>query len=178
MHLSPEKELAKRCRRGESAGQKALYDMYCNDMMLLCLRYIPDSEDAREVLMDGFYNCFKNIDSFQYREEGSLKAWLKKIIINQCLMQLRKRRAFTSEELPEDDSVRVDNTMVEELSAKEIMNLIQRLPSGYRTVFNLFYFESCTHKEISTMLGISENTSKSQLIKAKRALQQMISAYY
>lgn len=99
-------------------------------------------------------------------------------MVNQCLMRLRKRRELPSEELPEDDSVRVDNTIIEELSAKEIMGVIQQLPPGYRTVFNLYFFESFSHKEIGQMLGISENTSKSQLIKAKRALQQMLSAYY
>jgi RNA polymerase sigma-70 factor (ECF subfamily) len=178
MRFNPEKELARRCHRGEPSAQKALYDAYCNDMLLLCLRYIPDTEDAREVLMDGFYNCFKNIGSFEYRDEGSLKAWLKKIVVNQCLMHLRKRSGLLAEALPEDDEVKVDNTMIEELSAKEIMNLIQQLPTGYRMVFNLYYFESCSHKEIAALLGISENTSKSQLIKAKRSLQQMLSAYY
>lgn len=178
IRLEPEKELVKRCRRSEPAAQKALYDAYCNDMMLLCLRYIPGPEDAREVLMDGFYNCFKSIGGFEYRGAGSLKAWIKQIMVNQCLMHLRRQSAPAQEELPDDDSVRVDNTMIEELSAKEIMKLIQQLPPGYRTVFNLYFFENCTHKEISGMLGISENTSKSQLIKAKRALQLMLAAYY
>lgn len=173
-----EAQLIKRCAAGERAAQKVLYDLYVDDMMRLCLRYIPSSEDAREALMDGFYNCFERIDSFQYRGEGSLKAWLKKIVVNSCLMRLRKRVNIMVEELTSEDEIGVDNMMLEALSAKEILTIIQKLPDGYRTVFNLYFFENATHKEIAQALGVSENTSKSQLAKAKASLQQMLSAYY
>ena len=174
----PEIKLAKDCAAGDRQAQKALYDAFCNELMIVCLRYIPNAEDAREALMDGFLQGFKNIGRYEHRGDGSLKAWLKKIMVNTCLMHLRKKALPVAEELSADITIGVDDDFIAAMSAKEIMLQIQRLPQGYRTVFNLFYFEEMTHREIAQQLGISENTSKSQLAKAKTALRQMIVARY
>lgn len=164
------------CKKQNRFAQKYFFDRYAEQMMLLCLRYIKDQEDAREVLLDAFYKFFKNIDGFTWQGEGSVSAWLKKIVINQCLMQLRKRKDMvisTDEpELYEDVSDMED--AVDHMSAKEIMALVHGLPSGYRAVFNLYVFEGMTHKEIGVLLDISENTSKSQLHKAKAMLKQQL----
>jgi len=145
-------------------------------MMILCLRYISDKEDAKEVLHDAFCNFFKNLDRFEYKGEGSTKAWLKKIVVNQCLMHLRSRKQFifNEGEIEKYEDVVMDETALDKMSVKEIMALIHTLPAGYRTVFNLYIFEGKGHKEIAQMLGITENTSKSQLHKARAMMQQKL----
>jgi RNA polymerase sigma-70 factor (ECF subfamily) len=141
-------------------------------MMLVCRRYVKSNEDAEEVLLDGFYKFFKNLNNFHFQGEAALYGWLKKIMINECLMLLRKKNVFTIV----TDADAADQPMEEEalnnLSAKEIFDLIVQLPVGYRTVFNLYVIEGMEHKEIAELMGISEGTSKSQLSKAKLLLQK------
>lgn len=175
-HTIDEQELIDRCLNGERIAQRYLYDRYADYMMLTCYRYIPTEEDAREVMLDGFVNGFKNLDKFQYRGEGSLKAWLKKIMVNQCLMFLRKKTNVlaTADELDYSNDPAIDTDAIARLNMKELMVLIHQLPGGYRAVFNLYIFEGFTHKEIGELLNISENTSKSQLHKAKTMLQKTI----
>lgn len=144
--------------------------------MILCLRYVTIAEDAQETLMDGFVQAFRNIGSFEYRGPGSLRAWLKKIMVNQCLMRLRKRKQYfiDADLVSEHPAAAYDDPIPERMSASELMKIIHTLPDGYRTVFNLFVFEEMGHREIAALLGISENTSKSQLHKARQLLQQKI----
>lgn len=151
--------------------------MYAESMMILCFRYIADREDAKEVMLDAFYNVFKNVDSFAYQGAGSFKAWIKKIVVNQCLMHLRKKKmAFVNVEDGMTDETGFDDGIIEKLSAKEIIGLIQTLPDGYRAIFNLYVFEGKNHKEIADMLNITEGTSKSQLYKAKILLQKKLTS--
>jgi RNA polymerase sigma-70 factor (ECF subfamily) len=168
--------LVKCCKDNNSAAQKILYNKYVECMMILCLRYVVDQEDAKEVLMDSFFNFFKNIGSFTYLGEGSVKAWLKKIVVNQCLMHLRKRRPLfiTGKEAEHYENVDNGENVFDYLNAKEIMNMVHSLPDGYRTVFNLYFFEGLNHREIGETLGISENTSKSQLHRARVLLKEKI----
>lgn len=171
-----EQALANGCRDYDAVAQRQLYDQYVEYMMLTCLRYIPAREDAKEVMLDGFVNAYKNFDRFEYRGQGSLKAWLKKITVNQCLMHLRKRNNVLqyADEPDYANEPTTESDAMDRMSVKEIIQLIQQLPDGYRTVFNLYTFEDMTHQEISKMLGISENTSKSQLHKARALLQKTI----
>ena len=149
-----------------------MYNRYAEDMMILCLRYINSPEDAKEAMMDGFLSFFKNIGGFEYRGEGSVKAWLKKITINHCLMRLRKAHApETAYEENVHDQAETDGAIFGRLAAKEILALLQALPDGYRTVFNLYVFEELGHREIGDLLGISENTSKSQLHRARAMMK-------
>jgi RNA polymerase sigma-70 factor (ECF subfamily) len=166
------------CRNGNQMAQKLLYDRYAEQMMIVCYRYISNREEAQEAMLDGFYDFFKNIGSFSYRGEGSAKAWLKKLVVNRCLATIRKKRPVYAEAERLEDELRDNDTVMDRLSAKEIMQMIHTLPDGYRTVFNLYVFEELTHKEIAGMLGITENTSKSQLHKAKAMLQKKILMNY
>ncbi|MCB0699357.1 MAG: sigma-70 family RNA polymerase sigma factor [Chitinophagales bacterium] len=175
-HISDEQVLVNECINGDRIAQRSLYDSYVDYMTIVCLRYLPNSEDAQEAMMDGFCNVFKNLARFEYRGVGSLKAWMKKIMVNQCLMFLRKRKELVlqEEEIIASDPV-MDTDAISRLGIKELMQIIHELPDGYRMVFNLYTFEGMTHNEIGTLLGISPNTSKSQLHKAKTMLQKRIS---
>jgi RNA polymerase sigma factor (sigma-70 family) len=168
--------LAAQCVLGNIIAQRQVYDIYAQPMMLVCNRYITDTHDAQEVLSDGFYNFYKNIGSFTYAGQGSLSAWLKKIMVNQCLMHLRKKKmVFADTEVAEQ--VAGSDEILAKLSAKEILQQIKKLPDGYRTVFNLYLFDGKTHAEIAALLSISESTSKSQLHKAKAWFQREISKF-
>ena len=142
--------------------------------MLVCCRYLKSREDAEEVLLDGFYKFFKNLSSFHYQGDPALYAWLKKIMINECLMLLRKKNVFTIVIESAAEDIPLEEEVLNNLSAKEIFDLIVQLPVGYRTVFNLYVIEGMNHKEIAAIMGIAEGTSKSQLSKAKSLLQKKI----
>jgi RNA polymerase sigma-70 factor (ECF subfamily) len=176
LNSADEQYLVKCCQNNNSQAQKMLYDKYVQSMMVLCLRYIPGPEDAKEVLMDGFCNFFKHIGTFTYQGEGSVKAWLKKILVNQCLMHLRKRQPFfiQAKEISDYESAETDEDVLGQLTAKEILLLVHSLPDGYRAVFNLYVFEGKNHREIGELLGISENTSKSQLHRARALLKEKL----
>ena len=165
-------ELIKEAKQGSAAAQKCLFDMMSDKMMLLCRRYVKTYEDAEEILLDGFYKFFKNLSSFTYQGDGSMNAWLKKIMINECLMFLRRKHSFIITTEQEAKEIPLHEEALDNLSLSEIFNLIVELPVGYRTVFNLYDIEGMRHKEIAKLLGIAEGTSKSQLNKAKLLLQK------
>ena len=167
-------QLVKEAKMGSAAAQKCLFDLLAGRMLLLCRRYVKSKEHAEEILLDGFYKFFKGLPAFTYEGDPALNAWLKKIMVNECLMALRRKNVFTivtesaAEEIPWKDDV------LNKLSADEIFLLVVQLPVGYRTVFNLYVIEGMNHREIAGLLGISEGTSKSQLSKAKSLLQKML----
>ena len=167
--------LIKEAKQGIAASQKCLFDQLSDRLMLVCLRYLKIYEDAEEALLDGFHKFFKSLSSFQYNNEAQLYAWLKKIMINECLMMLRRKNVFTivTDEAAEEILFE-ENAVLNTLSAKEIFELIIQLPVGYRTIFNLHVVEGMNHKEIAALAGITEGTSKSQLNKAKALLQKKI----
>lgn len=168
--------LVKRCRNNEAEAQRILFNRYAEPMMLVCLRYLSNREDAREALMDSFLRFFKSISRYEWRGEGSVRAWLKQITINQCLMRLRKKKLFF-DELDEtaqgENWIREDEALAR-LSVKEILKVLEELPEGYRIVFNLYVIEDMGHKDIAELLDISESTSKSQLHRARKALQEKL----
>jgi len=161
-------------RSGSAAAQKALFDLLADPMMALCCRYLKSREDAEEVLLDGFCKFFSHLPEFRYQGEAALYAWIKKIMVNECLMFLRRRHAFSIVSEKTAEEVALPTEPLADLSAAEIFDLIVRLPVGYRTVFNLHVIEGVEHREIAKMLGIAEGTSKSQLSKAKLVLQKML----
>ena len=167
-------KLIKEARHGSTAAQKYLFDQLSDKMLLLCRRYVKNREDAEEILLDGFYKFFKTLPAFNYHGEPALNAWLKKIMVNECLMYLRKENSFVLIAETEAEELPVHQDMLDALQAEEICKMIVQLPVGYRTVFNLYAIEGLSHKEIATQLGISEGTSKSQLSKAKQLLQKML----
>jgi RNA polymerase sigma factor (sigma-70 family) len=163
-------------RSGSAAAQKYLFEHFADSMMALCCRYVKNRADAEELLLDGFYKFFSHLADFRYQGEAALYAWIKTIMIRECLMFLRRQHAFSM--LPETSAAEEEGAPDEgplaAMSAAEIYDLIIRLPVGYRTVFNLRVIEGMEHKEIAKSLGIAEGTSKSQLSKAKLLLQKML----
>ncbi len=159
------------CKKGEREAQNTLFKRFGAKMFAVCKRYMKDQMDAEDVLMEGFVKVFLAIQDF--KEEGSLEGWIRRIMVNECLMSLRKRRI---EYGMAEEAVLVAEpaTILEQLSSKEIQEHILRLPDGFRTVFNLYAIEGYSHAEIAERLGISEGTSKSQLSRARAYLQQKI----
>lgn len=160
-----------RCRKGDRIAQKYLFDTYSNGMLLVCKRYVKNSQDAEEVLLNGFYKFFSTISRFQYANADSVGGWLRKIMINECLMFLRQKKNIVFVEERHAENVSLNGEVFEKLNAETIRELIDSLPDGYRIVFTLFVIEGYGHKEIATLLGISEGGSKSQLNRAKGLLQ-------
>jgi RNA polymerase sigma factor (sigma-70 family) len=167
-------QLLKECKQHSAAAQKCLFDLYADRMMVLCCRYVKNQHDAEEVMLDGFYKLFKNVSRFQFKGDAALYAWIKKIMVNECLMYLRKGSSFVIMAETEAADIMVPENFLDNIEAAEILKLIIQLPVGYRTVFNLFAIEGMAHKEIAALLGITEGTSKSQLSKAKQLLQKML----
>ena len=147
-------------------------------MLAVCLRYVNDMETARDLLQDGFVRVFMNIHS--YTGTGSFEGWLRKIFVNGALEYLRKSDVLReSTDLDSSaDLVQSDSSAIEHLSAAELMKLIQELPVGFRTVFNMFAIEGYSHKEISEALGITEITSRSKFTRARQLLQKRIKELY
>ncbi|MFI5185387.1 MAG: RNA polymerase sigma factor [Chitinophagales bacterium] len=168
-------ELIKEVKQGSAAAQKWLFDQFAQKMLVVCLRYVKNPEEAEELLLDGFYKFFKKISSFSYQGDAALYSWLKKIMINECLMFLRKKNVFTIVTEATAEEIPLQEEALGNLSAEEIFKLIVQLPVGYRTVFNLHVVEGLTHVEIARLLNISEGTSRSQFSKAKILLQKLLS---
>ncbi len=170
-------EAQKNCK----AAEKCMFQMYAGKMLTLCRRYVKSPEDAEELLGNGFLKLFQSIPSFRYENDAAFYNWIKRIMINECLMFLRKKQAFKTVSESEAENCSMEEDLLDRLSTKQIFELILQLPVGYRTVFNLYELEGFTHAEIATSLGISIGTSKSQLNKAKLLLQKKIQsteAYY
>ena len=168
-----ERELIRDCKKGKSYAQKAVYDKYASMMMAVCIRYIKDQMEAEHVMVGGMVKVFKKIDQFQ--EEGSFEGWIRRIMVNESLMYLRKHKPMSKDmdidELHEEPNADV---LSEALNADDLMQLVEALPVGYRTVFNLYAIEGYKHDEIAEMLGISTGTSKSQLNRARKLLQKQL----
>lgn len=147
-------------------------------MLAVCLRYVNDMETARDLLQDGFVRVFTNIHS--YTGSGSFEGWLRKIFVNGALEYLRKSDVLRESTDLESSAelVQPDSSAIENLSAAELMKVIQELPAGFRTVFNMFAIEGYSHKEISEILGITESTSRSQFTRARQLLQKRIKELY
>jgi RNA polymerase sigma factor (sigma-70 family) len=166
----------KGCREGDNKSQKILYDKYAGLLLAVCRRYIVRVEDAEDVMIEGFYKIFSNLNQYDHR--GSFEGWMKRIMVNEALMWLRKRRLVFAEMNDQISTTEDDDDLPDdfEIGENEILKLLDALPDGYKTVFNLYVMEEFKHREIADMLGISINTSKSQLILAKKKLKQLLEA--
>jgi RNA polymerase sigma-70 factor (ECF subfamily) len=161
------------CVRQDRRAQRALYDRFAPLLFAVVRRYVSSYEDAEDVLAEVFYKIFTHIDG--YRAQGSLEGWLRRIAVNESLMFLRKQHALRhAAELDAQVDLADEYTAVEWLAEAEILQLLDQLPQGYRTVFNLYVIEGYKHREIAELLGISINTSKSQLILAKKRLRELL----
>lgn len=161
------------CLKNDPGAQKELYELYSPVLYAICLRYMKRSDRAEDVLIESFYKIFTKINT--YKQDGSFEGWMKRIVVNEALMELRKNNALNlSVELNPVHEKAVDENIISKLGYEEILSLVDQLPDGYRTVFNLYVIEGYKHREIADILGISINTSKSQLILAKKRLQEYI----
>lgn len=185
--MEDEIELTDKCKKGESSAFKQVYNQYAGSLMAVCMRYAGNRMDAEDILHNAFLKIFRSFDKFTYKGKGSLKAWLIRIVINESVEFLRGKK------LEQDSTVDVDgmNKDIEDtdvemesdgselftIPKERLIAFIGELPSGYRTVFNLYVFEGKSHKEIGDMLGITERTSSSQFSRARRLLRSKIMGY-
>jgi RNA polymerase sigma-70 factor (ECF subfamily) len=168
-----EKQLIEGCLNGDRKAQEELYFVYSRKMMGLCLRYVGNRETARDILQDGFVKVFTSIGS--YSGTGPFDAWIRMIFVNAAIEHLRKRDyLYDTVDLDNIKTVTEDDTTLSKISAEMIMEIIQQLPEGYRTIFNLYAIEGYSHKEIGDMLHILESTSRSQYARARQLLQKQI----
>mgnify|MGYP003324580207 CR=1 FL=1 len=169
-----EQEIIALCKQGNRLAQKKIYDSLSPKMFSICMRYMGNRGDAEDVLQDGFLALFSKLDS--YSGDGSFEGWARKVFVNTALMTLRKNDVLKqSEEIDNVAGITAGNTSaIQNMSYKELLKIISELPSGYRTVFNMYAIEGFSHKEISEALGISEATSRSQYLRARAILQSKI----
>lgn len=176
IYRASEDELIKGCLKRDRSAQKRLFDTYSSKMYSVCYRYVKDSMEAEDILVTAFTKILDKIE--QFKNEGSFEGWIRRIVVNEALTHLRRNRSMyleTDIELAdrEPDYENVNNY----LEAEDLMNLIQTLPSGYRIVFNMYAIDGYSHKEIADHLGITENTSKSQLSRARVYLQKKLAEH-
>jgi RNA polymerase sigma-70 factor (ECF subfamily) len=176
-HTISESDLIAGCIAGDRVMQEELYNRFAPKMYAVCLRYANNSDDAQDLLQEGFIKVYKNIHRF--RAEGSFEGWIRRVFINSSIEHLRKKSAklMTVSEKEEGTIEDTDISALDSMAEKDIIKLIQELSPGYRTVFNLYVIEGFAHKEIAEQLGISEGTSKSQLARAKSILQKKVAQY-
>ncbi len=170
-----QQQLIQGCIAQNRLYQKKLYEVYYGKMMPVCLRYTGSYEEARDVLHEGFMKVYKNIAKFEPRH--SLESWIKRIMINTAIDHYRKNKKHSKQVDINYASYEADKgavSVVSKLSAEEILGLVQQLSPAYRTVFSLYVIEGYKHREIATMLGVSEGSSKSNLAKARAKLRAMI----
>jgi RNA polymerase sigma factor (sigma-70 family) len=177
MHLkiyrAKEDELIKGCLRREPSAQKLLYDSYSSKMYALSYRYVKNPMEAEDILVTAFVKVFDKIQ--QFKSEGSFEGWIRRIVVNEALTFLRRNRSMYLEtDLEQADREPDYNALGDHLEAEDLLKMIQELPTGYRIVFNLYAIDGYSHKEIAEQLGISENTSKSQLSRARTFLQKLL----
>ncbi|MBL7875986.1 MAG: RNA polymerase sigma factor [Cyclobacteriaceae bacterium] len=166
-------ELVEGCKRQNRDAQKRLYEQYASKWYALCCRYIKDKMEAEDVLIVAFTKILERID--QYKGEGNFEGWMRKVVVNEALSYLRKNKNMYLETDIEAADYEPDYRNLEKnLEAEDLLKMIDQLPTGYRIVFNLYAIEGYTHQEIAAELGISENTSKSQLSRARASLQKSL----
>lgn len=174
--IDKEQQIVEAFRRGDASAMDGLFTLFSGYLMGVGARYIDDDE-VKDVLQEAFIKIFTQFHSFQYRGKGSLKAWATRIMVNECLIALRQKQktdVVNNEEVPDLPDEEPDT---ESLDGNVLMEMIRRLPEGYRQVLNLYVIEGLSHKEIGQMLHIKPDSSASQLHRAKTMLAKMIKDY-
>jgi RNA polymerase sigma-70 factor (ECF subfamily) len=177
--MSDQQLLIAGCKRKDTWARKKLYELYAPAMLGICVRYVSEKETARDILQEGFIKVFTKIES--YSGAGSFEGWMKRIFVTSALEYLRSARAFkVNRDLDDCEEItdNVDASIVEKLSADEILRCINELPAGFKTVFNLYAIEGYSHAEIAQMLKIKEGSSRSQFARARQLLQTKIQELY
>ncbi|MEZ4973976.1 MAG: sigma-70 family RNA polymerase sigma factor [Cyclobacteriaceae bacterium] len=173
IYRAKESEWIEGCKRQDARAQRSLYEHFSGKMYALCCRYIPSKMEAEDVLVTAFTKLFERID--QYKGEGSFEGWIRRIVVNESLTYLRRNKnMYLETEIEVVDRTPDYAQLDTHLEAADLMRLVGDLPTGYRMVFNLYAIDGYSHKEIADQLGISENTSKSQLSRARALLQKKL----
>jgi RNA polymerase sigma factor (sigma-70 family) len=170
-----EEQLVLKCLEKDVLAQKQLFEYYSRRMMGVCLRYSKDMEEAQDVLQMGFIKVFEKLE--MYNQKGSLEGWIRKIIVNTALDNIRKNKKSQNNVDIEKVDYQLENhaeTALEAMSAQDLLKVIQRMPTGFRTVFNMYVIEGYSHKEIAEELNITVSTSKSQFSRARSYLQKIL----
>lgn len=168
--FTTETQLIAALKRGESRAHEVVYERFSGKMLAVCTRYCANRDDAEEVMIDGFMRVFEKIE--QFREDGSFEGWIRRIMVTESLMFLRRNKQWRQEVSIEEVTTEPDYVWADTaVNEHDLLRMVNQLPDGYRTVFNLYAIEGYSHAEIAEMLGISEGTSKSQLSRARLLLQ-------
>lgn len=174
--VESQEDIIEGCRKNKRKAQKQLYKVFYRPMLGLCMRYCSSPQEAEDVVMEGFMNVFTKINSFNYT--GPFEAWLRRIFVNTAIDHFRKNKKQDRLTLVEDISTLngAEVNLPDNLTVETILGTVRKLPDGYRMVFNLFAIEGYTHREIADKLEISESTSKTQLLKARKFLKKLLLA--
>lgn len=156
------------------SAQKQLYGLFAKKLFLLCYRYVRNKEDAEDILTEGFVKVFKHLKNIDYQGAAAFNAWTRKIMVNECLQFLRRKKHILFEDIHTDIEYYDTEITFSNLCAEDLYKLIAALPAGLRTVFNLSVIEGYNHGEIAVLLNITESASRAQLSKARKILQQQI----
>ncbi len=178
-----ERALIGALREGKEDAKRVFYEQFYLYLAAVCMRYVQRDEDVKDLLQDIFLKIFTCFNRFAYRGSGSLQAWSHQIAVNESLMYLRKRRRHPTVPIEwhdkqyEDDDDYTEDPSIEDIPPQVLLEMIRRLPDRYRTVFNLFIFENKSHREIAALLHIKEDSSASNLHRAKVLLSKWIKDY-
>lgn len=173
IYRAKEDDLIRDCRRGDRHAQQQIFDRYSRRMLGVCLRYVKNTMQAEDILVIAFTKVFERIG--QFKGEGSFEGWVRRITVNEALTCLRRNRVMMLEtDLEQADRQPDYNHLGDHLETEDLLKMINELPPGYRVVFNMYAIDGYSHREIAEQLGISENTSKSQLSRARVHLQKLL----
>jgi RNA polymerase sigma-70 factor (ECF subfamily) len=179
-----EQELVEGCRRGDDAARRQLYERYAGKMMAICMRYMGNREEAEDLLHDGYIKLYGSFDKFEWQGEGTLPAWMARVMANLALQRLRKNDVMSQSielentaELRDDVDRPDEGPDIETIPKKVLMQFIEELPPGYRAVFNMHVFEGKNHIEIGKELGINNKSSASQLVRARAILKERVNEW-
>ena len=179
-----EQELVQGCKRGDDVARRQLYERYAGKMMAICMRYMGNREEAEDLLHDGYIKLYGSFDKFEWQGEGTLPAWMARVMANLALQLLRKTDVMSqavelenTAELRDDVDRPDEGPDIETIPKKVLMQFIEELPPGYRTVFNMYVFEGKNHIEIGKVLGINNKSSASQLVRARAILKERVNEW-
>lgn len=160
------------CKEGNKICQKALWDKYSKKLFAVSSRYLQNSEDAEDSLIESFVKIYNSIGKF--RGESSIETWMRRIVVNQSINKIRARKSVYETDVEGINPVPFDDSQFENMDVQQILKLVQELPDGFRTVFNMYAIDGYSHKEIADSLGIQEGTSRSQFAKARMSLAKSL----
>ena len=169
------REIVEECKKGDYKAQFELYQLYSKAMYNICLRMVKSEMDAEDLLQNSFIDVFTKLDSFRF--QSSIGAWIKRIVINNCINFLKKKRLYfeeINEQMGSIEEVNESTTQNKDLNVEAIKRAVFKLPDGYRVVFSLYLMEGYDHQEISDILSISVATSKSQYSRAKKKIKELL----